>query len=54
LFAPAAGRRRHLGQGRPTGKLCSNLWHEGPDESLYDSKSIDDWGVNRDMQQAYK
>ncbi|CAL8464146.1 g3681 [Coccomyxa elongata] len=53
-FSYTAGRRRHLGQGRPTGKLRSNLWHEVPDESLYDSKSIDDWGVNRDMQQSYK
>lgn len=24
------------------------------DELLYDSKSVDDWGVNRDMQGAYR
>ena len=33
-------------------------FHWGMDEVLeemqYDSKSVDDWGVNRDMQAAYK
>ena len=24
------------------------------DELLYDSKSVDDWGVNRDMSGAYR
>ena len=38
--------------------LKSTQWGTGMDECLdemqYDSTSVDDWGVNRDMQKAYR
>jgi hypothetical protein len=54
MFLLSAGRRRQ----RPSKNFgilkSSHLWDEGTNEGTYDSKSVDDWGVNRDMQQAYK
>jgi hypothetical protein len=43
-----------LSSRRPFEKLRSNLWDDASDEGSYDSKTVDDWGVNRDMQQSYK
>ena len=36
--------------------MQSTYWgaDDSVDELLYDSKSVDDWGVNRDMQGAYR
>ncbi len=54
LSSSAAGRRRPLSYPKSSGKLQSNLWDDASDEASYDSKTVDDWGVNRDMQQSYK
>lgn len=54
LFDNDLGRQRPVRHDRGLGKLHSNLWDDVSDEGSYDSKTVDDWGVNRDMQQAYK
>ena len=45
-------------QRRRRSALKSTKWGMGMDECLdemqHNSKSVDDWGVNRDTQQAYR
>ena len=59
LIAPdvLAGERT-FGQRHRERQAALKSTHWGMDEVLeemqYDSKSVDDWGVNRDMQAAYK
>jgi hypothetical protein len=47
-----------FGQRHRQRQSALKSFHWGMDEVLeemqYDSKSVDDWGVNRDMQAAYK
>ena len=49
---------RTFGQRHRQRQSALKSTHWGMDEVLeemqYDSKSVDDWGVNRDMQAAYK
>lgn len=57
-YTYAEGRTFGQRHRRRRSMLKSTQWGTGMDECLdemqYDSTSVDDWGVNRDMQKAYR
>ena len=57
-YKSAEGRTFGQRHRRRRSAIKSTQWGTGMDECLdemqYDSTSVDDWGVNRDMQKAYR
>ena len=56
IHSNAGGRTFGQRQYRRGAAVQSTHWgaDDSVDELLYDSKSVDDWGVNRDMSGAYR